>query len=152
MLTCQADFANILNMTISLEQLGLSIKRVQDRHHRVLDARLAALGISLVQWNALREIERNPGSPQLRLAELTFNSAQAFGTLVTRLQRLGFVKRESGEGRAFVHTLTPKGQKLLEQGRHVVQTMLVESFSGLNEEERVALSHLLGKMLDVRLA
>lgn len=138
-------------MTISLEQLGLSIKRIQDRHHRVLDTRLTALGISLVQWNALREIERNPGSPQLRLAELTFNSAQAFGTLLTRLQRLGFVKRESGEGRAFVHTLTPKGRELLEQGRGVVQGVLADSFSGLNEEERAALMTLLAKLLDVKL-
>jgi hypothetical protein len=37
----------------------------------------------LVQWNALREIERNPGCSQHRLAERTFNSDQAFGSLLT---------------------------------------------------------------------
>jgi hypothetical protein len=74
-------------MSRTLEDLGLSLKKVQSRHHRALDAQLLRLGVSLVQWNALREIDRNPGSTAHRLAELTFNSDQAFGTLTTRLLR-----------------------------------------------------------------
>ncbi len=72
-------------MSSSLEPLGLLIKTVQHRHHRTLDAKLAPLGVSLVQWSALREIDRHPGVSMHRLAELTFNSDQAFGTLATRL-------------------------------------------------------------------
>ena len=40
-----------------LERLGLLIKKAQYRYHRLLDAQLTAnLGVSLVQWGALREI------------------------------------------------------------------------------------------------
>jgi DNA-binding MarR family transcriptional regulator len=138
-------------MSSSLEALGLLIKKVQHRHHRALDARLGSLGISLVQWNALREIDRNPGSSQLRLAELTFNSAQAFGTLTTRLLRMGWVERRPGEGRATVHALTPKGKTLLRQGRELYLEVLLTSFAPLDEDERAVLMRLLTKMLDAQL-
>jgi DNA-binding MarR family transcriptional regulator len=132
-----------------LEKLGLAIKRMQDRHHKAVDARLAPLGISLVQWHALREIKRYPGSPQLRLAELTFNSAQAFGTLTTRMLQAGLITRESGVGRAYCLSLTDKGETLLEQGRGEAQAVLAESFSGLSEEECAVMLRLLDKALAV---
>lgn len=130
-----------------LEKVGLAIKRMQDRHHKAVDARLAPLGISLVQWHALREIKRNPGSPQLRLAELTFNSAQAFGTLTTRMLQAGLITRESGVGRAYSLSLTEKGETLLEQGRGEAMAVLAESFSGLSEKECEVMLGLLEKAL-----
>ena len=134
-------------MSSALESLGLLIKRAQHRHHRALEARLAPLGISLVQWSALREIDRNPGSSQHGLAELTFNSDQAFGTLTTRLLRLGLVKRRPGEGRAVVHRLTAKGETLLHQGREIMLEVLAASFAPLDQDERAQLTGLLTKLL-----
>ena len=134
-------------MSSQLESLGLSIKRLQHRHHRAMEIRLAPLGVSLVQWNALREIDRNPGASQHRLAELTFNSDQAFGTLISRLLRLKLVERRPGAGRATLHRLTSKGEALLRQGRGPFLGVLANSFAPLNEEERVALMSLLEKLL-----
>ena len=130
-----------------LERLGLSIKRLQDRHHRILDAQLTVLGVSLVQWHALREIDRHPGSSQLRLAELTFNSAQAFGTLVTRMEKVGLVSRTAATGRAFALSLTPKGAQMLAAGREVVSAALARSFAGLSEAECAMLQQLVDKAL-----
>lgn len=135
-------------MMTLLENLGLSIKRLQDHHHRTLDARLTLFGISLVQWNALRAIDSDPGSSQLRLAELTFNSAQAFGMLVTRMERAKLILRTPAGGRAFALSLTSKGQRLFKEGRHVVLDVLAESFSGLNEKECATLQKLIAKALD----
>src|SRR5271154_3192007 len=103
-------------MSSEPEHLGWLIKRIQHGHHRDLDARLAALGASLVQWNALREIERNPGSSQHQLAEHTFNSDQAFGTLTNRLLARGWVDRDRGLGRTTLLRLTAKGRALLLEG------------------------------------
>ncbi|RDS79653.1 MarR family transcriptional regulator [Dyella monticola] len=130
-----------------LENLGLSIKRLQDQHHRTLDTRLTALGVSLVQWHALREIARHPESSQLRLAELTFNSAQAFGALVTRMERASLVRRTPTVGRAFALSLTPKGERLLKEGRQVVLDVLADSFGGLSDNECLALQKLVAKAL-----
>ena len=106
------------------------------------------LGISLVQWKALREIDRNPGSSGHRLAELTFNSDQAFGTLTTRLLKLGYVDRQSGTGRVVTHSLTPSGKAMLSQGHTIMQRVLTASFAPLNDAERATLSELLTKLLD----
>ena len=134
-------------MLTPLEQLGLSIKRLQDRHHRAVETRLADVGVTLAQWHALREIDRHPGSSQTRLAELTFNSAQAFGTLVARMEAADLVARDSGTGRALAVHLTPKGKRLLKEGRRPVQEVLKASFQNLDEAERASLQQLLDKAL-----
>src|SRR5580700_5257745 len=128
------------------EHLGWLIKRVQHRHHRALDANLARLGVSVVQWNALREIERNPSFSQHQLAERTFNSDQALGALVGRLQGRGLVVRRRGFGRASLHHLTPEGAALLRQGQEIMLAELAASFAPLQEEEREVLARLLTKV------
>jgi DNA-binding MarR family transcriptional regulator len=105
------------------------------------------IGVSLVQWNALREIHRNPGSSAHQLAELTTNSDQAFGMLLTRLLRLGFIERQTGSGRANTHSLTESGKMVLDSGRAVMRSVLSESFSPLSREEREALARILAKLL-----
>lgn len=135
-------------MSSTWETLGLLIKYIQHRNLRRLEANLAPLGISLIQWNALRTIERYPDSCMHRLAVMTFNSDQAFGTLATRMLRLGLIKRRSGAGRTTIHTLTPKGETQLQAGRPLVQEVLSQTFAPLSEGERQTLATLLGKLLD----
>ena len=130
-----------------LEILGFSIKRLQYRNQRAADAQLASLGISLVQWNALREIERNPGLSMHRLAELTFNSDQAFGTLMARLLRQKLIERQPGTGRANVHRLTPHGRTLVAGGHKCLRQVLARTFAPLSAEERTRLQSLLTKVL-----
>jgi len=135
-------------MSSEPEQLGWLVKRLQHRHHRVLDENLTPLGVSLVQWNALREIDRNPGAPQRRLAQCTFNSDQAFGTLVARLLQRRLVERRAGVGRAIVHRLTPRGRALLRRGQKVMSQVTRASFAPLTGSERDQLERLLTKVLD----
>ncbi|MFP3381732.1 helix-turn-helix domain-containing protein, partial [Bacillus sp. SIMBA_069] len=72
-------------MTTDLEVLGLEVKRAQYRNHRTMDAALHDVGITLVQWDALRAIERMPGGSGHDLAVATFQSDQSFSALATRL-------------------------------------------------------------------
>lgn len=113
-----------------------------------MDKRLSPLGISLVQWNALREIDRNPGRSAHALAELTFNSDQAFGTLITRLERLGFVERQNGKGRVIHHLLTAKGKQILEEGYEIYLDFLQVAFAPLSPKERSVLLELMTKLVD----
>ena len=135
-------------MSSSWETLGLLIKHVQHRSLLRLEERLAPLGISMVQWNALRTIERYPGSCMHRLAKMTFNSDQALGTLSARLLRLGLVERRPGPGRIHFHVLTPKGEHLLQEGRALVQEVLAVTFAPLNPQECDTLGKLLSKLVD----
>lgn len=135
-------------MSSTWESIGLLIKHVQHRHLRLLEAKLVPLGISMIQWNTLRTIDRYPDVCLHRLAKLTFSSDQAVGTLAARLLRLGLIERQPGVGRATRHTLTPKGETLLRKGRSLIQEVLADSFSPLSKEECATLKVLLGKLLD----
>lgn len=135
-------------MSRDWETLGLLIKHVQHRNLRLLEDKLLPLGISMVQWNALRTIDRYPDVCMSRLAKLTFNSDQAFGTLANRLLRLGLIERRPGTGRISLHRLTPKGVELLQAGRPLVQEVLTGSFAPLTREEHATLTRLMTKLTD----
>ena len=135
-------------MSRSWETIGLLIKHIQHRNLRLLEERLVPLGISMTQWNALRTIDRHPRTCMHRLAKLTFNSDQAFGTLTARLLRLDLIERKAGSGRASLHVLKPKGEHLLRAGRALVQEVLAETFSPLSDTECATLTTLLSKLLD----
>ena len=134
-------------MTVELQDLALAVKRLQHRHHRTLDARLAPLGTTLVQWDALRAISRHPGASSHRLAQLTFQTDQSFGTLAGRLVARGLIDRVAGPGRAIRHRLTPSGEALLREGHTVVNEVFSKSFSTLTATELDTLYGLLTRLL-----
>ena len=135
-------------MVVPLEELGLAVKQLQYRHHRTLDIRLAPLGTTLVQWDALRVISRNPDASLHRLAQLTFQTDQSFGALAGRLIERGLIERIAGAGRALHHHLTPAGEVLLSEGQIVYDEVISKSFAPLSAMERDTLHDLLARLLD----
>ncbi len=134
-------------MTRRLQRVGLNIKRLQVRHHRALDEALAAHGVTLVQWDALRHLQQNPDASLHDLAQLTYQSDQAFGTLAQRLIDRGLIERVPGPGRAVKHRLTVRGELVRLEGDAVVDTVVSSSLSALTAQELAALDKLLSKAL-----
>jgi DNA-binding MarR family transcriptional regulator len=134
-------------VTRPLPAIGLSVKRLQMRHHRAIDAGLAPLGISLVQWDALRHLEENPGASLHDLALLTFQSDQSFGTLAGRMIQRGLIERVAGPGRAVRHRLTDRGCSLRKEGDAIVERVLRESFANLTAQELSVLDGILLRVL-----
>jgi DNA-binding MarR family transcriptional regulator len=130
-------------MTTDLKVLGQALKRAQYRDHRTMDAALRSVGVSLVQWDALRAIDRMPGASGHDLAVVTFQSDQAFGTLANRLDDRGLIVRTAGHGRRIEHELTEEGRQALRDGYNVADRVLKELFTPLNEDERATLLRLL---------
>jgi DNA-binding MarR family transcriptional regulator len=139
----------MLSVPRSLQDVGLAIKRLQVRHHRALDARLATLGISLVQWDALRHLDQHPAASLHDLAQLTFQSDQAFGTLAGRMIERGLIERVPGPGRAIRHRITRKGRHLLTQASPLVDEVLANTLGTLTPGELAALAGLLDKLVSV---
>jgi DNA-binding MarR family transcriptional regulator len=123
-------------MTTDLEVLGQAIKRAQDRNHRTMDAALRDVGVSLVQWDALRAVERMPGASGHDLAVATFQSDQSFGTLANRLVDRGLVVRSAGRGRRLEYALTGSGRAALADGHRVAAKVLPHLFAPLDEPQR----------------
>lgn len=132
--------------TRTLQEVGLAIKRAQHRHHRALDTRLSELGLSLVQWDALRHLDAHPGCSLHDLARLTFQSDQACGTLAARMADRGLIRRLGGPGRAVRHGVTPMGRRLLAQGGAVADAVFAESFDGLSARQLDLLASLLDQV------
>jgi DNA-binding MarR family transcriptional regulator len=135
-------------MTRTPQSVGLLVKRLQHRHHRALTAALAGLGISLVQWDTLRHLHQNPGSSLHDLAQLTFQTDQAFGSLATRMTERGLIERVAGPGRAVHHRLTERGEQLREAGDALVSKVITESFAPLTPAQLTQLGDLLHQLLD----
>lgn len=133
-------------MTTNLEALGLAIKRAQYRDHRTMDAALQEVGVSLVQWDALRAIDRMPNASGHDLAVTTFQSDQAFGTLANRLAGRGLIVRTAGQGRRIEHALTDEGRRVLAAGRAVADRVLDRLFDPLAEDERATLLRILQRL------
>jgi DNA-binding MarR family transcriptional regulator len=132
---------------MNLKDIGLAVKRLQVQHHRAADAALAELDISLVQWDALRHLARNPGASLHDLAMLTFQTDQSFGALAGRLESRGLVERVPGPGRAVRLGLTLKGERLEAAGGDILDAVLVESFGPLDERERELFGALLARLV-----
>ncbi|MCI3276460.1 MarR family winged helix-turn-helix transcriptional regulator [Streptomyces sp. 7R015] len=133
-------------MQVQLQLLGRAVKQTQYRQHRALDTALTAVGTTLAQWDALRAIGRTPGASARELASATFQTEQAFGTLVGRLAAQGLVERRPGRGRRIEHHLTATGERTLAAGHKVADEVLAECFEPLAEGERVQLLELLRRL------
>jgi DNA-binding MarR family transcriptional regulator len=119
-------------VTSDIGEIGRSVKRVQMRHHRALNVALAPLGLTIVQWDALRHIDENPGASLHLLAELTYQSDQSFGTLAGRMIERGLIERIVAPGRAVQHRLTKEGVSQRRRGNELVLNTLASSFSALS--------------------
>ncbi|HEX9515006.1 MAG TPA: MarR family winged helix-turn-helix transcriptional regulator [Streptosporangiaceae bacterium] len=125
------------------QDTGLLVKRLQMQHHRAANAALAALDISLVQWDALRHLKANPGASLHDLAVLTFQTDQSFGALAARMEARGLIERVAGPGRAVRHRLTAKGEQVRKEGSALVESVLQESFAPLTPTQLQSLHKLL---------
>ena len=134
-------------MTRLLSEIGLSVKRLQVRHHRAANAALADLGLTLTQWDGLRHLHRNPGASLHDLAQLTFQTDQSFGALAGRMIDRGLIERVPGPGRAVRHRLTERGEELRAAGQQVLDGVLADSFGPLSADELAVFDALLGRLL-----
>ncbi|MGW6442216.1 MarR family winged helix-turn-helix transcriptional regulator [Lentzea sp. NPDC055074] len=130
-------------MTHRPADVALAVKRLQHRHHRALSQALAPLGLSLVQWDTLRHLHRQPDASLHDLAVLTFQTDQSFGSLAVRMAERGLVERVPGPGRAVRHRLTEEGARLRAEGQALADRIIESSFSGLSSAQLDQLGDLL---------
>ncbi|GGU23219.1 MarR family transcriptional regulator [Lentzea flava] len=123
--------------------VALAVKRLQHRHHRALSQALAPLGLSLVQWDTLRHLHRQPDASLHDLAVLTFQTDQSFGSLAVRMAERGLIERVPGPGRAVRHRLTAEGERLRAAGQELVDGVTESSFSALSPAQLDQLGDLL---------
>ncbi|MEV8507125.1 MarR family transcriptional regulator [Actinoplanes sp. NPDC051475] len=131
-------------------QVALLVKRLQHGHHRALTAALADLGVSLVQWDTLRHLDRHPGASLHELARLTFQTDQALGSLAARMVDRGLLERIPGPGRVVRHRLTELGERLRHDGQVRADRVFAETFAPLDQARLDQLGDLLETLVAAR--
>jgi DNA-binding MarR family transcriptional regulator len=120
------------------------------RHQRGANKALAELGMTIVQWDALRHLHQNRDASLHDLAQLTFQTDQSFGTLAARMIDRGLIERVPGPGRAVKHRLIAKGDQVRAAGAAVMDRVLARSFSTLSPAELEEFGTLLRRLLGNR--
>ena len=128
---------------VTVQDVGLAVKRLQWKHHREANRRLSAVDLSLVQWDVLRHLHEAPDSSLHALAELTFQTDQAMGELARRMVARGLLERVEGPGRVVRHAVTATGEQAWRAGSGIVDSVLEETVGRLSPRERATLCRLL---------
>lgn len=132
---------------MSISEMGHAVKRLQVKQHRAASEALRPLNVTLVQWDALRHLQANPGASLHDLAVLTFQTDQAFGTLAARLEARGLIRRVAGPGRAIRPELTPDGERVVAEGREITERVARKAFSALAADELAVFREILERLL-----
>ncbi|MGX5730964.1 MarR family winged helix-turn-helix transcriptional regulator [Pseudoxanthomonas beigongshangi] len=96
--------------------LGYLIADLSRLYGRVFDRRAAHLGLTRVQWRALKRIHQNEGLTQAALADVMDMEPIAVGRVVDRLQKAGFVERRNdpADRRCWRLHLSPQSNELMD--------------------------------------
>jgi DNA-binding MarR family transcriptional regulator len=133
-------------MQPSILQVGLAVRELHWRHHREANRRLQAqAGLSLKQWEVIRQLRREPEASLHDLAMRTFQTDQSMGELAKRMVDRGLLARVEGPGRAVRHRVTSAGEAAYEAGSGVVDGVLAETVGSLTPDEQATLHAMLTK-------
>lgn len=96
--------------------LGYLIADLSRLYGRVFDRRAAHLGLTRVQWRALKRIHQDEGLTQAALADVMDMEPIAVGRVIDRLQKAGFIERRSdpNDRRCWRLHLSPQSNQIMD--------------------------------------
>jgi DNA-binding MarR family transcriptional regulator len=119
------------------ERNFVNLKRALERHN-----------IGPVGWRILGALRENDGCNIAQLADLTATDRSNLGRAVVELERQGFVTRRPAprDRRNILLSLTPAGQRKLDEILPVVLRIVDETLDGFSPDEVETLMSLLRRM------
>jgi DNA-binding MarR family transcriptional regulator len=113
--------------------LGFLIGDVTRMYRREFDRRVAHLGLTRVQWRALRRIERIEGMTQIKLAEDLELAPIAVGRVIDRLEKAGFIERrpDPTDRRCWRLHLAPGSAMVMAGVDRIATDLREEVFAGI---------------------
>ena len=106
--------------------------------------------ITLPQWRALSEIQRQGRLSQVSLAGCLDADPMTVSGILERLEKRGLIERhpDPADSRAKLATVTPAGEELVAATRRVRLGLVESALDGVSEAERAALLSILGRIRD----
>ena len=121
----------------STSTIGYLIADLSRLYGRVFDRRAAHLGLTRVQWRALKRIHQAEGITQTALADLMDMEPIAVGRVIDRLQKAGFVERRSdpNDRRVWRLHLSSQSTQIMDAIEQVSAGVREDSVAGVEPDE-----------------
>lgn len=116
---------------------------------RLADQRLAPLGLSSGHLPVLTALIANPVLSQKALIELAAIEQPTMAATLARMERDGIVVRrpDPADRRSWLFSLTPATSGKAGAVRAVIESMNIEAFAGLSDEDRQRSRSMLKQMI-----
>jgi DNA-binding MarR family transcriptional regulator len=128
--------------------LGFLIGDVTRLYRREFDRRAAHLGLTRVQWRALRRIERVEGLTQVALAEDLELAPIAVGRVLDRLEKAGFIERrpDPADRRCWRLHLAPGSAMVMAGVDRIAAELREQVFAGIAAEDLQATERVMSTL------
>lgn len=130
------------------QQVGHLLRKAYQRHLAIFHEGLATYQLTSAQFVTLCTLRDHGDSSQVDLVRATAVDQATIRGVVERLKARGLIalKRDKGDGRKVVISLTAAGAALLEAAIPEARQISEVTVQGLNQAERIALDYLLRKI------
>ena len=128
--------------------IGYLIADLSRLFGRVFDRRAAHLGLTRVQWRALKRIHQSEGITQSELADLLDMEPIAVGRVIDRLQKAAFVERRSDpdDRRVWRLHLLPQSDAVMHDIEAVATSVREDCLAGIDPDELATAMKVLGQV------
>ncbi len=131
------------------EAPGHLIRRAQQLAVAIFMEETAGFDATPVQFAILNALMDDPGEDQITLSGRVAFDPATFGSVIGRLEAKGWVRRSAdpADKRRKLLWTTPEGEKVALQMKRAVSKAQLRIVSPLDDDERVQLGLLLGKLI-----
>lgn len=128
--------------------IGYLIADLSRLFGRVFDRRASHLGLTRVQWRALKRIHQSEGVTQSELADVLDMEPIAVGRVIDRLQKAGFVERRSDpdDRRVWRLHLLPPSEAVMHDIEAVAVSVREDCLAGIEATELATALKVLGQI------
>jgi DNA-binding MarR family transcriptional regulator len=136
-------------MAVKGESVGRLLKQAEQALLRSKNAALKPVGLTLAQYVALGELERQPGIAAASLARACLVSPQAMMVVLKSMEQQGLIERIAHPRHANVLELHPTdvGREALHAARIAVEPVERRVYDAFSAKELTALSGLLARLV-----
>ena len=126
------------------------MKRILIHFRSQMDEALRPQGVTTAQLHLLKTVREEPGASGAQLARSCYMTPQSAQSLLTGLERDGWIVRSKGRGndRILAARLTSEGEKLLETAEKAAKVIEGKLWRGVAEDSIEALNGVLEQCLE----
>lgn len=131
------DAGNETGRTSMEREASWKFRRADAAFKRLIERRVRDTGVYRSQHRLLMHLSWNPNSSQVALAEHLEISPAAVAVSIKKLEKGGYIRRETDLCDSRVHqvTITEKGEQVIKQSISMFQKVEAQMFRGFSDEE-----------------